>query len=110
MYKWEKFDIENKVIDILRHAEGHPQEHHFGSPFLTAYQLAIAFSQLYPDDFQSLGYENVGGKGIGKRSSLAQYLAKQLSTRIRDGRIQNIEGRFLSNQFLEQISLIPRMK
>ena len=108
MSKWEELGIEDKLITILRHAEGHPEDHHFGPLFLTAYQLAIAFAQLYPDEFQSLGFEDVGGKGIGKRSSLAQYLAKQLSTRIHDGSIQNVEGRFLSNQFLEQISFNSR--
>ncbi len=105
MSKWEELDIENKLIDILRQAEGHPEDHHFGSPFLTAYQLAIAFAQLYPDDARSLGFP-VGGEGIGQRNSLAQYLAGQLSRRIHTGSIRNIEGRFLSNQFLKQISFI----
>ena len=48
MSKWEELDIENKVIAILRQAEGHPEEHHFGSPFLTAYQLAIAYARHVP--------------------------------------------------------------
>lgn len=103
MSSWEDLDIENKVTDILCNAEGHPDEHHFGAPFLTAYQLAIAFAQLHSDDTQSLGYP-VGGEGIGQRSSLAQYLARELSRRIHNGLIQNIEGRFLSNQSLEKIS------
>lgn len=105
MSKWEELDIENKVINILRQAEGHPEVHHFGLPFLTAYQLAIAFAQLYPNDVQNLGFP-VGGEGIGRRSSLAQYLARELSRRIHNGSIRNIEGRFLSNQFLEQISFL----
>ena len=103
MSKWEELDVENKLIVILREAEGHPAEHHFGTPFLTAYQIAIAFAQRHPSDIQSLGFP-VGGEGIGQRNSLAQYLAKELSRRIHNGSIRNIEGRFLSNQFLEQIS------
>jgi len=103
MSKWEELDIENKLMAILRNAEGHPEDHHFGSPFLTAYQIAISFAQNHPEDVQRLGFP-VGGEGIGQRNSLAQYLARELSSRIHNGSIRNIEGRFLSNQFLEQIS------
>jgi hypothetical protein len=103
MSTWENLDIENKITDILSNAVGHPEEHHFGLPFLTAYQIAIAFVELYSDEAQSLGLP-VGGEGIGQRSSLAQYLARELSRRIKSGSIQNIEGCFLSNQHLEQIS------
>jgi len=105
MSKWEELDIGNKLIAILRQAEGHPEEHHFGLPFLTAYQLAIAYAQLYPDDVLNLGFP-VGGEGIRQRNSLAQYLARELSRRIHSGSIRNIEGRFLSNQFLEHISFL----
>ena len=73
MSAWEDLDIENKVINILLHAEGHPDEHHFGAPFLTAYQLAIAFAQLHPGDTQVLGFP-VGGEGIGQRSIDSWYL------------------------------------
>jgi hypothetical protein len=101
--KWEELDIENKIEMILRSAEGHPEEHHFGHPFLTAYQLAIAFAQQYPNEANAIGFE-VGGEGIGQRNSLAQYLAHELSSRIHKGIIRNIEGRFLSNQSLREIS------
>ena len=103
MSNWEELDIENKIVDILRRAEGHPDEHHFGLPFLTAYQ--IAFDHLYSNDVENLGFP-VGGEGIGQRNSLAQYLARELSRRIHNGSILNIEGRFLSNQFLKQISFV----
>jgi hypothetical protein len=105
MSEWDELDIENKIVDILRQAKGHPEEHHFGLPFLIAYQIAIAFAQLFPSDVEKLGYP-VGGEGIGQRNSLAQYLASELSRRIHSGSISNIEGRFLSNQFLKQISFL----
>jgi hypothetical protein len=107
MSKWEELDFENKIVDILRDAERHPVEHHFGLPFLTAYQIAISFAQRYTHDVQTLGFP-VGGEGIGQRNSLAQYLARELSRRIHSGSIRNIEGRFLSNQFLEKISFLNR--
>lgn len=103
MSAWEELNIENKIIEILSNAEGHPEEHHLNPPFLTAYQIAITFAELYPDNVQSLDYP-VGGEGIGQRTSLAQYLARELSRRIKSGHIQNIEGGFLSNQSLEKIS------
>ena len=74
MSMWEALNIENKVEGILLHAEGHPDEHHFGSPFMTAYQLAIAYAHLYPDDVQNLGLP-LGGEGTGVSNSFSQYLA-----------------------------------
>lgn len=42
MTKWEQYDIEEKVIGILRKAQSHDPDHNFGKPFLTAYQLPDA--------------------------------------------------------------------
>ena len=103
MSHWDEFDLEAKIIQILRTAKGYPHEHHFGSPFLTTYQLAIAFAQNYPEDFRTITLP-IGGEGVGQHNSLAQYLAGELSKRIKSGSITNIEGCFLSNQDLEQIS------
>jgi hypothetical protein len=70
---------------------------------LTAYQIAIEFARLYPDDATKLG-SPIGGAGTGQRNSLAQYLAGQLSRNIGAGQLPNIEGGFLSNQHLKDIS------
>jgi hypothetical protein len=100
--KWQQHDIETKVINILGETPEDAGGHHFGRPFLTAYQIAIEFAHRHPEIVRALGHP-VGGEGIGVRYSLASYLAKQLSDRIRDGRVP-IEGGFLSNKHLHAIT------
>ena len=102
MSMWEDRDIEKKVTEILSEVPDSAEGHHLGRAFLTAYQIAIEFARRYPDDFERIGLP-IGGVGTGQHNSLAQYLAGQLSRRIRDGHIQNIEGGFLSNQHLNDI-------
>ena len=90
---WDELAMESKILAILD-IQSHASEHHFGRPFLTAYQIAIAFCQRHPEEFERIG-EPVGGKGSGQRASLAQYIARELSQHIKKERITNIEGRFL---------------
>jgi len=93
MSLWEQHAIEARVAEILD-IQSHNPAHHFGRPFLTPYQIAIEFQRRFPQDFASIG-KPLGGKGTGQQDSLAQYLALELSKRISDRRITNIEGRFL---------------
>ncbi len=103
MSLWQELNIEDKVTQILRDIPDAAPEHHLGRPFLTAYQIAIEFANRYPDDAARLGFP-VGGTGTGQRNSLAQYLAGQLSRNISTGQMPHIEGGFLSNQHLSDIS------
>lgn len=100
--KWQTHDIESRLLTILREVPEDTNEHHFGRPFLTAYQIAIEFAQRHPEVVAALGHP-VGGEGIGVRYSLASYLAKQLSDRSRDGRMP-VDGCFLSNKHLHAIT------
>lgn len=100
---WEEYDFEAKVSEILSSVDYFNPTHHFGKPFLSAYQLAIEFAKKYPDIVRDLGYQ-IGGKGIGVQVSLAQYIAGQLSRNIKAGKIVHIEGAFLSNVHLKDIS------
>lgn len=102
---WEENQVEEKITQILRDIPDIIESHPFGRPFLTAYQLAIEFARRYPADFEKLDLP-VGGVGIGQRTSLAQYLARELSRRIRNESITQIEGGFLSNQHLSDISFL----
>ena len=95
---WDELQLEDKIFQILS-VESHNPDHHFGRPFLTPYQIAISFKSLFPDDFARIG-KPVGGKGTGQQDSLAQYFALELSRRISNGSIQNIEGRFLHRKHL----------
>jgi len=100
--KWDQLQMGSKIIQILSDAQSHNIGHHFGKPFMTSYQIAIEFRQRFPKDFQTIGKE-IGGKGIGQHNSLAQYIARELSNRIKNGKIQNIEGRFLWRKHLHTI-------
>ena len=95
---WDELQLEDKIFQILS-VESHNPDHHFGRPFLTPYQIAISFKSLFPGDFARIG-KPVGGKGTGQQDSLAQYFALELSRRISNGSIQNIEGRFLHRKHL----------
>lgn len=101
MSQWDALDMDSKISQILA-VQSHDPGHHFGRPFLTPYQIAIAFQERYPQDFQTIG-KPLGGKGTGQQDSLAQYIALELSRRIRDTKIRNIEGRFLYRGNLENL-------
>lgn len=103
MSEWQELDLEQKVLLILRNVPDASADHHLGRPFLTAYQIAIEFAARYPEDTRRLGFP-IGGVGTGQRNSLAQYLAGQLSRNISAGRMTEIEGGFLSNQHLNDIT------
>jgi len=90
-------DITGKVNEILgdvplKSVNGH----HYGRPYMSAYQLAIEFERRFLVEYEAIGKE-VGGVGSGP-GSLAQYLAKQLSQQIGvQGDAHDVEGAFLSN-------------
>jgi hypothetical protein len=98
---WAAQNIGDKVMAILEDADS--AEHHFGRPFLTAYQIAIEFARRYPEEAAGIGYP-VGGLGAGQRNTLAQYLARSLSRKIKGGHLPEVEGGFLSNLHLQDIS------
>ena len=95
---WDEFSIESRIRQILD-VTSRDKGHHFGRPFLTAYQIAIAFREAHPKDAERIG-KPVGGKGTGRKDSLAQYLAWQVSRRIKSGKLSGNEGRFLHRQHL----------
>ncbi len=100
--KWEQFDVENKIRDILQNTK-YDTNHSFGRPFLTPYQIVVELVRLYPRILINLEMP-FGGKGTGTQNSLCQYIANELGSRIQDGRIKDIEGRFLANDFLVKLS------
>lgn len=100
---WEDFDFEDRILGILHDHAG--PEHHMGPAFLSPYQIAIEFARRYPADFQQLEQRGfpMGGEGAGVQNSLPQYVAKELSSRLQDGRITGIEGGFLSSRDMEDL-------
>ena len=99
---WDKHGLDEKVLAVLSGITYHNPEHHFGRPFLTAYQLAILLKERFPPVFQAFGHP-IGGRGSGDHVGFAQYVAGQMSRRIRNGMLANVEGGFLSNRSLRNL-------
>lgn len=97
MSLWKSENIEAKVINILQNINT-PDSHHFGRPFVSAYQLAIDFEKNYPDTVNKLGLE-MGGKGSGLYKSLPQYLALQISKHIST---LPLEASFLCSKYVDE--------
>lgn len=94
MSQWDELGFEDRVRQIL----SRPFGGEFGQPFFTAYQLAIEVARD-PVVLHRLSLQ-VGGQGIGEHVSLAQYLARELTRRIRSGQIADIERAWLSDENL----------
>ena len=98
---WKRIGFEEKILRILD-IQPYEGDHHFGRPFLTLYQIAILFKNMFPEEFARFN-EPLGGKGTGLHHSLSQYIARSLSGRIKKGLIKNIEGRFLYMSHIKTI-------
>jgi hypothetical protein len=105
MSVWEEHGVEAAVLEALGEL-GTDEDggHHFGRPYVTAYQLAIAVHAVHPEIAAALGVA-LGGSGTGARNSLAQYLARELSGRIkREGDGYPVEGALISNEHLTSLT------
>ncbi len=100
---WGNNHLGQKIVEVLADVTytSNP-DHHFGRPFVTAYQLAIIFKERFPEKFSRFGHP-IGGKDSGVQFSFTSYLAGQMSQKIKSGEISGIEGGFLSNQGLRRI-------
>lgn len=101
MTKWEQFGMERKIEEVLSMAK-FEIEHHFGRPYLTPYQIAIELTGRHSTLCKDLDME-LGGANTGLHNSLTQYIAQQLSTRIKKKEIRNIEGAFIFNMHLTDL-------
>jgi hypothetical protein len=103
MSVWQSENVGDKVLEVLESVPHSSGTHHFGRPYVTAYQLAIGLDQTHPEIRQALNYP-LGGEGVGQQYSLVQYLAKQLSDQIRDDPAYPVEGAFLSNESVQNLA------
>ena len=94
MVKWEELELEKKIIEVLSMPEFENKPYLMKS-YLTPYQIAIELTRKYPGIAKKMGMK-IGGKGIGVHTSLAQYISRMLSTKIKNKEIQNIERAFIS--------------
>lgn len=60
MSQWNDLNMDTKISEILR-VDSHYPNHHFGRPFMTPYQIAIAFHCQFSQEFQTIG-KPLGGK------------------------------------------------
>lgn len=102
MSKWADQNMDDRIVRALAAVHiNNPGGHHFGRPFLSSYQIAIALDH---DDHElrTRLAKQLGGQGTGVSHSMAQYIGNQLSRRIRDaarrGDQSLYEGVFLSNE------------
>lgn len=97
-----KAGMEDKIRDILS-VPVRKDEHHFGRPFLTAYQIAIEFKRRYPNEFEEFGLP-LGGRDTNERTSFTQQLARELSQRILTEELKGMDGRDLYLRGIETLS------
>ena len=104
MSVWEQQSVEAAVLTALASVHtNNPGGHHFGAPYMTAYQLAIKVDAAEPQIAQALGVA-VGGEGTGSKTSLAQYLARELSRHIKaDPDHYPVQGAFVTNEHVTAV-------
>jgi hypothetical protein len=105
---WDDLILEEHIIQILREVLWDHQ-HHFGVPYLTPYQIAIEFNKRWPQLVQQIGFP-IGGAETKEQASLTQYIAKELSTRIKNKTLTSIEGAFLSNCHITEMKFEGNVK
>jgi hypothetical protein len=99
--RWDRLRLDEKVVDVLTGASA--AGHHFGTPWLTAHQVALGVRERHPAVFEALGRPVAAGDG-----SLPAYLSAGLSRRIRErGDRYPVQGAFLSTAFLDAVTLVP---
>ena len=104
MSLWSQHDVAGKICEILKSVS---YDHHFGGrPFITVYQIAIELERRYPETIAALGTETGGAESGAGGRSLPLYLGRCLSVDIRDKKLTNIEGSFLGNLNLKEISFV----
>jgi hypothetical protein len=104
MSLWSQHDLTDKVVQILTDVHCNNEVHHFGRPYVSAYQIAIEMQRRFPDTVAAID-KPIGGAGTGQHNSLAQYLSNELSKQIRAQGVDHpVEGAFFSNENARSIT------
>jgi hypothetical protein len=103
MSQWEKYHFEERIRGILQGFQYTGDDlTHFGQPFVSAYQIAIAYAERHPEAFNEINLP-IGGRGTSESNSLTQYIARELSGRIKNGEITDIEPAWFRRDYVEQL-------
>lgn len=101
---WEDHDLEQEIVSILADVPAAAPPSPLGRPYVTSYQIAIELERRVPQIRQALDTP-LGGSGAGEHASMAQYIGRELSQRIRRSPLDpSIEGGFLSDQDVLEVS------
>lgn len=95
MSDFENYHFEEKIVEILKKEADNNKYENFGNPYLTIYQILIIWAKNNPESYQDIN-KPIGGAGAGN-NALSINISRELSLRINDGRIKNIEKGQLSH-------------
>lgn len=105
MSYWQDYSFEEKIKNILKEAAHVGKASDIsGKPFMSVYQIALEFNRLFAEDVKNMGYE-VSSAVVPGNKSLPQYIAMQLSRRIKKGEIKGIEEVMLSHLYGDKLLL-----
>lgn len=52
----DRFGMEKSIREVMQETtESMFEEHHFGNPFLTAYEIAVLFAEENSENFEAIG-------------------------------------------------------
>jgi len=95
--KWndeEMLPIALRILDI----ELKDDSADFGYPYLTPYQIALKFKELYPVGYDELGMK-IGGKETNEYNSLSQGFSRMLTKNSRNFPNNNVEKAYFYRQY-----------
>lgn len=79
---WEKFEMDDKVVKVLKEIPPGAHTEHFGPAYVTIHQLAVEFDQRFPAVRDELDVP-LGGRGANRHTSLVDYLTTELVNKIK---------------------------
>jgi len=102
-----KDTFEEHVFEVLRSKTfALKKPHHFGSPFISAYQIAVEFEVQFPDVVDK--YNKGVGSGYDGMHNLAAYIARSLSQNIKNNPNYAVEGAWLSANGLDDLAYLHK--
>jgi hypothetical protein len=102
---WEKFEMDDKVVKVLKEIPPGSHTEHFGPAYVTIHQLAVEFDQRYPAVRNELDAP-LGGRGANRHTSLVEYLTTELVNKIKlYGDVYPVEAVQLSSVRLGDLHL-----
>lgn len=101
---WEKFEMDDKLVKVLKEIPPGPDAADFGPAYVTLHQLAVELDQRYPEVRRQLDMP-LGG-GASRHAGLVDFLGSELVGKIkRFGDVYPIEAAQLSSVRFRELRL-----